>query len=524
MKSFIHGQKNRSVRRRGQALLLAVLLMVFAAILGATFVTIVSLNLSQTARTESKGESQAAAQAGLQFVDDRLVSEGLTWKQSEPPASGEPSYNFYYDDFDRAQGWDIAKFVKYPDPRAENTGTSANFMAKVEKVLLGAPDNADGSKTGALRVTVIGRATDNPAAFTRLVRYKAGVRQNAVGVAMRTITNWDFNAGEVPRGEVTEVGANFVKLKNVRGTFPVKAASDAYNGYAVMIGDPQTGIAPRALTVQSWEPIDKKLTFTQAFGGPTTAPITAKIGERVEMAATLGAPSFINYDNNTSIDVTQTAASPAELARFSVGGTITKAAKDEPAVGGVFSMGGLLWIGDARASLQSAQSASVPSTIKSTGMMQIQFDRPTTAPDTSSSAGKLRAYLTESKVTLAGQYRKSNANQTLASGTTLVDSSADADFPGIWTGTSGTLTAPEKAQMVDDGWNRLAGKPGATRSVAPIAAPKIDAARWRSVTRESDPAEGYNQTTAGLWDMAKAFTSIIATTASAWASAPRRVT
>ena len=504
MKSNSCNSRNRYARRRGQALLLAVLLMVFAAILGATFITIVSLNLSQTARGESKGESQNAAQAGLQFVDDQLVSQGLTWRPksiSPPPAPGDASYSFYYDEFDRAQGWrtngvlpnapgyESDGFVKFPDPRAESAGNSANFMTKVEKVKIGDSDNTDGSKTGALRVTVIGRATDNSAAFTRLVRYKAGARQNAVGVAMRTITNWDFLSGEVPHGEVASVDTNSVVLKNVRGTFPAKAAADIYNGYSVMIGDPISGIAPRAMAVAIWVPATKTLTFAETFAATgVTAPA---VGERVEMAATLGAPNFINYDNSGGL---LTAA--GEAARFSVGGTTTDAANGTTAVGGIFSNGGLQCIGDVRAALVSAQSAPVGSKIQASSAVQIEL--PKNSRVDSDATDNPSAWLTNSSVSLNAQYNKAGTNQTVT-GVALADNSAATNFPGNWTGTGGALNEEEKAQLVDDGWNRLAGNAGTTRSVVPIAAPTINPTHWRGLTRDSAPASGSDPTSASRW-------------------------
>jgi len=69
-------------RRSGQALLLAVLLMVFAALLGSTFITIVASNLSHTAREDELSASRQAAQAGLSFVNDRLTNsrDGERWR------------------------------------------------------------------------------------------------------------------------------------------------------------------------------------------------------------------------------------------------------------------------------------------------------------------------------------------------------------------------------------------------------------------------------------------------------------
>src|SRR2546430_2487203 len=80
-------------RRQGQALLIAVLLMVFAALLGSTFVTIVALNLSQTARQQDQAAARAAADAGLKFVNDQLTQHGEDWNPTRNSPARISPYN-----------------------------------------------------------------------------------------------------------------------------------------------------------------------------------------------------------------------------------------------------------------------------------------------------------------------------------------------------------------------------------------------------------------------------------------------
>lgn len=205
-----------SSRARGQALLMAVLLMVFAALLGATFVTVVSLNLNQTARTVSRGEAATAAQAGLKFANDQITTqslEGEAWRPEKiapPPGVGDASYNAYYTPFERAQGWalpytfssNIASpeqkwaelrawksldannrvFVKFPDPRGEVSGPSSLIEVSTESA---------GDKAGMLRLTVIGRGEDNDSAFARLVAYKPTVANGSPLSYARFDANYD---------------------------------------------------------------------------------------------------------------------------------------------------------------------------------------------------------------------------------------------------------------------------------------------------------------------------------------------
>jgi hypothetical protein len=219
--------KPTSSRVRGQALLMAVLLMVFAALLGATFVTVVSLNLSQTARTVSRGEAVTAAQAGLKFANDQITTESLdgeAWRPEKiapPPDDNDSSYNFYYTPFERAQGWALdgnfsyadyipnyasdptvrtpenkwnalktwkaqnannRVFVKFPDPRGEVSGPSSLIEVSTE---------AAGDKSGMLRLTVIGRGEDNDTSFARLVAYKPTVSNGSPLSYARFDANFD---------------------------------------------------------------------------------------------------------------------------------------------------------------------------------------------------------------------------------------------------------------------------------------------------------------------------------------------
>ncbi len=236
--------------RRGQALLLAVLLMVFAALLGSTFITVVSLNLNQTARQQNLGSAQSAATAGLTFVNDKLNNSapGERWRPymtSPPPSSTDPDFNFYYSAFDRAQGWtnnvntvpatgddwnkngitygagDAAEkreeqwlfidnqlrtdptkhlFVKFPDPRG------ASVLSGAPQFLTELRPNADGT----VRVDVIGQSSDDPSVFVREVRAKPGVPQNPLTSVARFVTNWDFSNNVVPSAAInsTVTGAS----------------------------------------------------------------------------------------------------------------------------------------------------------------------------------------------------------------------------------------------------------------------------------------------------------------------------
>lgn len=210
-------------RTRGQALLFAVLLMVFAALLGATFVTVVSLNLNQTDRSVARTDAVTAAQAGLKFANDQIVSDstdGEAWRPEKiapPPDIDDSSYNEYYTPFERAQGWAMPAgfsygsttdpegrwallkayktsnpgarfFVKFPDPRGKETSGPVS--------LIEVSTETASDKAGYLRLTIIGRSEDNDAAFARLVVDKPTAQAGGPLAFARFDGNYDMSDGK----------------------------------------------------------------------------------------------------------------------------------------------------------------------------------------------------------------------------------------------------------------------------------------------------------------------------------------
>jgi hypothetical protein len=210
--------------------------MVFVALLGTTFVTVVAMNLDTAARSNDKAEAQSAARAGMRLMKQRVAQEGLNWRpkdkdlaQQNPPQPNDPSYRAYYDDLDLARGWattgvgpDDARynsdgFVRYPDPRVTGAQAKAlHFMAKVEKWCAATPITRTGDKTGNLRITVIGRSANDMAAFDKLVEYVSGTAQQPLTANMRSITNWDFVTANVPSGKVASPVTNSKQSRSLK--------------------------------------------------------------------------------------------------------------------------------------------------------------------------------------------------------------------------------------------------------------------------------------------------------------------
>lgn len=458
--------------------MIAVLLMVFAAVLGATFVTVVAANLNQTARSSNKSSARRAVESGVRFVRFKLQSEGLRWRpktDAPPPQPDEASFPFYYSDFDRSQGWTTSGvaenddrfhsdgFVRYPDPRALQNG-ALPFMLKVEKIADGETDNPNNRRTGDLRFTVVGRSSDNDFAFEKRVLYASGQRHNPLVSALRTVSNWDFANQTVPFAQIMTVSGTSLTLGKGRGNFPVGG-----NVY-VTIGDPLSNRGLRGAVVESFNSSTRILKLAAS-----VAP-APQVGERVEMAAALGAPPFLDFNNNGVFETTR------ENISFDFG-----AANGGNCSGGVRANGGLLWFGDVRAlqlrAAQNASSSAGAATIRASGGVQLMPapSAPTAVP----------------AVTVAGEYSNNGSTRALPNATLVA--SNDANFPGAWAG----MSAGDKAQLVDDGWNRLSDVPSPTRQVAPFAPPDIAAGgaqnRYRQLSQYSKPLATGDPSSAALY-------------------------
>jgi hypothetical protein len=264
------------------------------------------------------------------------------------------------------------------------------------------------------------------------------VAQHPLTANARSITNWDFTSATVPVGQVAApvLNSRTVALTQVKGRFPVSSPF-----YVTL----NTAQSVQHAVVQGYAP-GTRGTGTLSLALPATLPV----GARVEMAGALGTVPYIDYDNNGVKDTL------AERVDFRLSHSASP--------GGVRANGGLLWFGDVRASnLRDHGTADAVSAaagiIRASGVMQIVAGPP--APEPASTP----------QVLLSGQYSDNQRTQTVRDAT-LASSSADSAFPGNGTGW-GNMTAAQKAQLVDDGWNRLAGNDTAERQVRHFVPPDI---------------------------------------------------
>ncbi|MEO6908570.1 MAG: hypothetical protein ABI210_11835, partial [Abditibacteriaceae bacterium] len=469
-------------RRRGQALLLSVVIMIFIVLLGTTFIAIVASNMSNTARTGSKDEARQAALAGIEFADTQLTgsNDGLDWRPdvtNPPPASGGSGYNFYYTSLDRAQGWNdntiykrysdsaspYSQFVKYPNPLGTSSpGNTANFMIRVSQVLGTDPDNSNNTKTGDIRIESIGFANDDSAAYNSIVAYKKGGANNPLVGAMRSVSNWDFTDNTVPQGYANSaaIGASSLTLSNQSGIFDPNDCP-----FYITIGDPAVGSVASAMVTGV---TGTTLTLSTGLSVPVAA------GALVQKAAGLGAPATVNFDNanTTSVD-------------YRISGINNPYGTLNNTPGSVWVNGGLVWFGTNPTTAGIANFDG----IKATNLIAPSAATSLSPASTIQLSGLFTSAITPSS-TLPTTVNVSGCTTPVGcgavSGTLPSDSAVTpSNNPLITSG------------LVNDGWNRLQGSLDLTRQVQNFTPPDITSGvdgfgRYRQLTQYSASTDSNN--------------------------------
>jgi len=180
--SFTTNHSSLTNHQAGQGLLIAVLVMLLVALLGAAFVGVVSFNLAQSARHEDVVKADQMAKAGIEYADEQLTNslDGADWRPMDSlggigAAPTRQGTSGYYDEIEKARGWADGYYIKFPDPRDPDATATTNpdfaggrFLLKVEY-----PGGQSGSALEKfIKITSIGRSSNNPAVFKERVAYK----------------------------------------------------------------------------------------------------------------------------------------------------------------------------------------------------------------------------------------------------------------------------------------------------------------------------------------------------------------
>lgn len=224
------GWLRRGTSAPGQALLLAVIILLLMVLVGAIFVLTVANNLTTTGRGVEKVKAQALADAGIRYANDQLMRspEGADWR---PPGGAPPGDTTYWDEYEILRGWDRQGFTKYPDPRDPNAipiGGEGSFLLKVEYV----GDPTVDPHAPALKITSIGRPFENPFVHHIRVAYKP----IAINRYLWFITNREKEAQPAVLGlPWVDINENGQRDSNEMFTFTV-AGGVRVNGDLLWVG------------------------------------------------------------------------------------------------------------------------------------------------------------------------------------------------------------------------------------------------------------------------------------------------
>lgn len=480
----------RDQRRGGQALLLAVLIMLLAALLSAGFLAVLSGNLNQTARISDKSRAIEASRAGVQFANEQLSNtiNGDQWRPVDAnpaPSPGAISYNAYYSQLDQVQGWanqlaqptnpnapnyqqDLKNYrnsvyAKFPDP-TQPIGNAPKFLVKVEDLPANPNDifysthPYDAEHVGEIRITSIGLSDDDPNVFHKTVAYKIGRDKTPWANALRSVSNWNFGGGGLSGARS---GVPFAKVTAATGPgdsvdvpvdtkdAPLFSNADAPFNVVIVRKDPNNptaGLTRGAVVTKVTAPAPGTTTATLTLAG-LTVPLAAD--DIIQKAAAIGTAPTIDLLNTGT-------TTPPVLP-----------VQDQPS--GVLANGSL-WL---QGQIQLTTLQKYYGKIQSSGAVAISDAQKTVTPS--------------GDVTQSGS---------------LVPSFISS-FPGSFD-TNAASTGIAKTDLVNDAWNKLnVAQPlgldyssGNTRAVDPFKPVAIDSknnlARYRTLTRNADAdSNGY---------------------------------
>ncbi len=477
--------RRRQERHKGQALLLAVLIMLLAAVLSAGFLAVVSGNLNQSARIADKTRAIEASRAGIAYANAQLSgsSQGDLWRPIDVspapvPGSTSPDYNFYYSQLDKVQGWaaktppvrtDFAMgatgdedfriaqlnyrnntYGKFPSPE-QAIGDAPKFLVKVEEIPLNSTTEPE--HRGEIKITSVGLSEDDPNVFHRSIAYKAGRKKSPWASALRSISNWDFGANLVPQTSISTIvpdattGTTKVTVLDSQrqGTFPavpfnvVLSHKDATPTNSVTFGGVVTAVTP----VMSSTPAETEYTIAGV------APTGFVASDTMQIAAAIGTAK--------TIDLLNTGQAPTTMIPQ------TFPLQEQPK--GILANGSL-WL---QGQYQLTALQKTGNKIQSSGAVFLSNTTPVTGN---------KSVPVDGDVATAGDLAPSS----------------NISFPGDFT----TAAGVNKTDLVNDAWNRLGAlRPlgldysgNQTRVVEPFTPVKIDSAenltRYRALTRNAD--------------------------------------
>jgi hypothetical protein len=118
-------RSNQRHGERGQTLLLAIIIMLLLALVGAGFIVTVAHDMQQSDREVGMVSGKFLAEAAIRYADEQLTHslQGADWRPTYPATLPvpTPTDTSYWDEYEIVKGWSAQGFVKYPDPRDPNS-------------------------------------------------------------------------------------------------------------------------------------------------------------------------------------------------------------------------------------------------------------------------------------------------------------------------------------------------------------------------------------------------------------------
>ena len=502
----------RQQRHQGQALLLAVLIMLLAALLSAGVLAVVSGNLNQTARIADKTKAIEASRAGIAYANAQLSgsSQGDLWRPIDvspapAPGSTNPDYNFYYSQLDKVQGWsaktppargDFAAGVagddafrlarqnyrdstygKFPDPNqnsGQSSGDAPKFLVKVEELPTNpALANYDPQHAGQIKITSVGLSDDDPNVFATSIAYKEGRKKSPWSSALRSISNWNFGdnnkAVGVPYAQVNAAAAtgattaapaiNFdvtVETRPNEKDAPQFSPTDVPFNVVIINKNATTPTVRGAVVTAVTAPIAPATVATLKLA-KAEAPIAA--GETIQKAAAIGTGSTIDFLNTGN---TPTPGNPMTF-------------PTQNQTRGILANGSA-WL---QGQIQLSDLNKFGTKIYSSGSIALDTTNKSVVAPTAT----------------PGPYDPNPTYGITGSGTLV--SSSSLSFPGTFTtnANANPNLNVAKTDLINDGWNNIGAQTlgldySTSRDVEPFKPAKVDSAtnlaRYRALTRNSD--------------------------------------
>ena len=491
--------RRRAERRQGQALLLAVLIMLLAALLSAGFLAVVSGNLNQSARIADKTRAIEASRAGIAYANAQLSdsSQGDLWRPldvSPVPVPGVPAtagyYDQYYSQLDKVQGWANnltppartdsfpnaaypvptyekavayyrnAVYAKFPAP-SQAIGDAPKFLVKVEEVPLNPlAANYDARHAGELKITSIGLSDDDPNVFHKAIAYKAGRLKSPFAQALRSISNWDFERNRVPSSPVAKAVTILTPTANV----PVPV---------------------RDTTAFSNDNVPFNIVIVKKdFANPANSQVRGAVVTQVTPPAMAGDPATLTLARvDTSIGTDETIQKAAAIGTASTIDLLNTGQQPTPAVPLTFPTqtqpngilaNGSVWLQN---QIQLSNLSATGTKLFASGSLAIDDSAATAQKEIVQNSGDIGP-----------------TNTTDPTSNKLVPSSRNG-FPGnIVLTAAAASNGVQPTDLIRDGWNKIGSQTlgldySNSRDVEPFKPAKIDSAenlaRYRALTRNS---------------------------------------